>query len=150
MRALVSRLAAALALTLRFLVAPPLLAVLRRIARRGQMGVARVLPELFGQLGDLLHQHGHLLSQHRDLLLELADAGVLRRALRFEHRDALVLRDELALQLENALVSPIARHMTSIADLGVDGKLHEIMEQSGSLTRTPFRPSSCPVNGYIG
>ena len=157
-----SRLSAALALALRFLVAPTLLAVLRRIARRGHVRVARVSAELLRKLRNLLHQHRHLPREHRDLLLELGDPHVFRRTLRFERCDATVLgyvlnfercdapvlRDELALQLGNALVSPITHHELFFADPPADGKLHEIMEQSGSLTRPPLSDSSCPLNGY--
>src|SRR5258706_11736166 len=112
------------------------------------MGVAGIAAQLLRKLRNLLHQHRHLPGEHRDLLLELGDACVLRRALSFELGDSLVPRGKLPLQLRNALVSPIAPHQPSIANLPADGKPLEIMEQSGSLTRPMPRPSSCPVNGY--
>src|SRR5713101_7288133 len=148
MRTLVPGLPAALALALRFLLALALLAILRRIARRRQVRVAAVSTQRLRKLRDLLHQHRHLPAEHRDLLLELRDSCVLRCALRLERRDASVPRGELSLQFRNALVSPIARHPPSIADLRADGKRHKIMEQSGSLTQPPLLGSSCPVNGY--
>jgi hypothetical protein len=79
----------------------PLLAaarlVTRRITRRRQMRVARILAQLLGQLADLLGQRRHLGHQDRDLLLELADSRVLRR-------DLLILRGEDNLELSDPLL----------------------------------------------
>jgi len=40
--------------------------------------VARILPQLRGELGDLSGQHRHLRHQRRDLSVEIEDPRVLR------------------------------------------------------------------------
>ena len=64
-------------------------ALVRRVARRGQVRVAGVLAKLRGKLGDLLHQG-------RDLLLQ--------------GTDALGSGAERSLQLVDSVVPPLARH----------------------------------------
>lgn len=60
------------------------------------MRVARILPELLGQVRDLLGERRDLRHQRRNLILELADSRVLCRDLRgLRGHDGLELGDSL-------------------------------------------------------
>src|SRR5258708_4189372 len=74
----------------------PLSPLLRCVTRRRPMRVARVLPELLGELGQPFFQ--------------LADAPVLLRDARRLRGDDHIFRRQLCLELRDPIVSPVALH----------------------------------------